>query len=303
MKHFRHFLLIILNSLLFIFSSDAQPYDPGKISKKAIALYNQAIERIDDGSMTNAAGLLQQAIGADKNYIDAYDDFGFATMLNPTDAEAKMQLQKLDPLLKTEYEKIGFSMQNAFQFFMSRADNQLKSSQGHLDGRAAMNYYKCIQLDAKNPVPYNKAGKIFNEFNMNTQAEQFLRYAAYADGKNPTYFEDLAVYNMKVKNYKSASGCLDTAALLGSTSADGYSLNGTIKGAKLNDYEGSIKSFNKSLAINPLRYDTYYSRALVHMNFNNYKTALEDIEAALKMEPKNEKYLQALKDCKEKMKK
>jgi outer membrane protein OmpA-like peptidoglycan-associated protein/tetratricopeptide (TPR) repeat protein len=47
-------------------------YDPGKISKKAVALYNQAMSRIDDGSLINATGLLQQAIGADKNYIDAY---------------------------------------------------------------------------------------------------------------------------------------------------------------------------------------------------------------------------------------
>ncbi len=47
-------------------------YDPGKINKKAVALYNQAMERADDGSFTNAAGLLQQAIETDKNYIDAY---------------------------------------------------------------------------------------------------------------------------------------------------------------------------------------------------------------------------------------
>ncbi len=47
-------------------------YDPGKINKKAVALYTQAMERIDDGSLTNAAGLLQQAIEADKNYVEAY---------------------------------------------------------------------------------------------------------------------------------------------------------------------------------------------------------------------------------------
>ena len=47
-------------------------YDPGKINKKAVALYNQAIERANDGNLTHAAGLLQQAIEADKNYIDAY---------------------------------------------------------------------------------------------------------------------------------------------------------------------------------------------------------------------------------------
>jgi outer membrane protein OmpA-like peptidoglycan-associated protein/tetratricopeptide (TPR) repeat protein len=57
--------------LLFI-SSAAQPYDPSKINKKAVALYNQALERANDGSLTNAAGLLKQAIETDKTYIDAY---------------------------------------------------------------------------------------------------------------------------------------------------------------------------------------------------------------------------------------
>jgi tetratricopeptide (TPR) repeat protein len=47
-------------------------YDPGKINKKAVALYNQGIERADDGNLTNAAGLLLQATETDKNYVDAY---------------------------------------------------------------------------------------------------------------------------------------------------------------------------------------------------------------------------------------
>ncbi len=65
----------ILILIIFIFTSVvtlAQSYDPSKINKKAVALYNQAMERADDGSFTNAAGLLQQAIETDKNYIDAY---------------------------------------------------------------------------------------------------------------------------------------------------------------------------------------------------------------------------------------
>ena len=64
-------MLFLIVSLLTIQSSIAQ-YDPSKINKKAIALYTQAQERIDDGSLTNAAGLLQQAIETDKNYVEAY---------------------------------------------------------------------------------------------------------------------------------------------------------------------------------------------------------------------------------------
>ncbi len=47
-------------------------YNPEKINKKAVALFNQAIQRAEDGNLTNAAGFLLQAIETDKNYVDAY---------------------------------------------------------------------------------------------------------------------------------------------------------------------------------------------------------------------------------------
>lgn len=63
------FLLVIL--VIAAHSSFSQ-YDPSKINKKAVQLYSQAMERADDGNITSAAGLLQQAIEADKNYVEAY---------------------------------------------------------------------------------------------------------------------------------------------------------------------------------------------------------------------------------------
>ena len=64
-------LVFVLFSFFSLHSSFAQ-YDPSKINKKAVALYTQAQDRIEDGSLVNATGLLQQAIGADKNYVEAY---------------------------------------------------------------------------------------------------------------------------------------------------------------------------------------------------------------------------------------
>ncbi len=51
-------------------------YDPGKINKKAVEKFNQAMERVDEGNLANAAGLLLQAIETDKNYVDAYLSLG-----------------------------------------------------------------------------------------------------------------------------------------------------------------------------------------------------------------------------------
>ncbi len=238
-----------------------------------------------------------------KYYPDAYDDFGFASMLNPNDAASKEQLQKLDPLLKSAYEKEGMVMSNAFKFFLERGDKQVKDAQGYQQGRAVMNYYKCIQLEPKNPIPYNKAGKIFASFEMNGPAEQFLRYAAYADGKKASYFEDLGSYYASKKDYKSSVGCYDTAAILGSTNAETYSMIGSIR-FSLKEYDASVKAFTKSISLDPSKTHVKYMRAWVYMdNLKNYQAALTDLEAVVKAEPNNHEYLQALKDCKEKLKK
>ena len=64
-------LSLFILSVLFVSISFSQ-YNPEKVNKKATQLYNQAMERAQDGNLASAAGLLQQAIDADKNYVDAY---------------------------------------------------------------------------------------------------------------------------------------------------------------------------------------------------------------------------------------
>lgn len=67
----KRFFLVIIScfSLQFTFS---QPYDPGKVNKKAVQLFDQAYERAQDGNYANALGLLLQAIKTDDKYVDAY---------------------------------------------------------------------------------------------------------------------------------------------------------------------------------------------------------------------------------------
>lgn len=69
-----HRFKIYIPVLLFtgIASICQAQYDPFKVNKKAVAFYNQAQQRAEDGNLANAVGLLQQAIDADKNYVDAY---------------------------------------------------------------------------------------------------------------------------------------------------------------------------------------------------------------------------------------
>jgi tetratricopeptide (TPR) repeat protein len=239
-----------------------------------------------------------------KNYAAAYDDYGFATMLNPNDADSKKELQKLDPLLKAEYEKMGMTPQNAFQFFLQRADKLALLSEGFKLGPAIMNYYKCIQIEPKNPLPYNKAGILFRHLNMNKYAEQFLRYAAYADGKNPEYFFHLSkYYSDNEMDYKKASGCYDTAAILGSVNISGYLTNAEIKYIKLNNNEGALKDFNTALTLEPANKDGLNRRGIFYFEaLKNYKAALADFESFKKLEPNNEDNNNNIKACKEKLK-
>jgi tetratricopeptide (TPR) repeat protein len=239
-----------------------------------------------------------------KNYAAAYDDYGFATMLNPNDADSKKELQKLDPLLKTEYEKLGFIPQNAYQFFLQRADKLALLSEGFKLGPAIMNYYKCIQIEPKNPLPYNKAGVLFRYLKMNKYAEQFLRYAAYADGKNPEYFFHLGKYYYEnVEEYKKASNCFDTAAILGSVNVSGYITNGEIKYLKLNNKDGALKDFNTALSLEPANKAALTNRGVIYFDvLKNYKAALADFEAVKKLNPNDKQNNSFIEACKEKLK-
>ena len=72
MKTFRFILFFAFFILPFVFLCPAQQYDPSKVNKKAIPLYNQAMQRAEEGNLASAAGLLQQCIFIDKKYVDAY---------------------------------------------------------------------------------------------------------------------------------------------------------------------------------------------------------------------------------------
>ena len=65
-------LLLYLFTHIFLFTSFSQSYDPEKVDKKARVLYNQAMERAQDGNLTHAAGLLLQCIEIDNKYTEAY---------------------------------------------------------------------------------------------------------------------------------------------------------------------------------------------------------------------------------------
>lgn len=67
MKH-----LIVIATILFSSSVFAQAYNPDKVNKKAIPIYQKAIEHLGYGEYKEAITTLEKCIAIDKNYVDAY---------------------------------------------------------------------------------------------------------------------------------------------------------------------------------------------------------------------------------------
>jgi outer membrane protein OmpA-like peptidoglycan-associated protein/tetratricopeptide (TPR) repeat protein len=59
----------------FLFSPGfltAQPYDATKVNKKAVAFFNEALAKVEDGKGLDALPLLKQALDKEPRYMDAY---------------------------------------------------------------------------------------------------------------------------------------------------------------------------------------------------------------------------------------
>ena len=63
----KNLCLIIFSLVILISNTSLAQYDPSKINKKAIELYNQGIEKAQGNQFNDAIELLQQSIQKDPN--------------------------------------------------------------------------------------------------------------------------------------------------------------------------------------------------------------------------------------------
>lgn len=75
-----------------------------------------------------------------------------------------------------------------------------------------------------------------------------------------------------------------------STIAEGWFLRGVAK-YYLNDLQGSMQDFSKSIAKNPLFTQAYHYRAIVYNRLSKYNNAFKDLEFALELRPESEEIL------------
>ena len=65
----KNLCLIIFSLVILISNTSLAQYDPSKINKKAIELYNQGIEKAQGNQFNDAIEKLQQSIQKNPNYI------------------------------------------------------------------------------------------------------------------------------------------------------------------------------------------------------------------------------------------
>jgi outer membrane protein OmpA-like peptidoglycan-associated protein len=67
MKYSLSLLAVLISAVSF-----SQTYDPDRVKAKAVKAYEQAMELLQDGKLTEAVPVLMQSVKEDTNYVDAY---------------------------------------------------------------------------------------------------------------------------------------------------------------------------------------------------------------------------------------
>src|SRR5688572_19267284 len=105
-------LSLLFACFILLANSFSQSYDPARINKNAVILYNQAMQRAQEGNLPLAAGLLQKSIQQDAGYVDAYISLAgvYRDLRNyKSSTEHYEKAFSLDPVYTKEY-KLPYSI-------------------------------------------------------------------------------------------------------------------------------------------------------------------------------------------------
>lgn len=160
-----HSNILILACLLHIPNSLFAQYDPGKINKKSVALYTQALEKAQAGNFKDAIDLFNESINIDAKYVDAYLSLGgvYGEMKNykaSTDNYEKAFV--LDSNYTNEYKlpySINLAGQGKFEEALAAINSLLSAEKIMAATRRAAEYRKktfefAVDYAKKNPSNY-----------------------------------------------------------------------------------------------------------------------------------------------------
>ena len=130
--------LLVLLIFVCVFGAKAQSYDPAKVDKKAVALFEDAKIKVEDGKNAEAIRLLNEATAKDPRYIDAYLMLGYIYRTTAKYPEAVAIYEKafaIDPVFTADFKlpySIGLAGMGNFEKALAVINNLLADSNLHI---------------------------------------------------------------------------------------------------------------------------------------------------------------------------
>lgn len=183
MKTFKNTLCLFLCLSFFAGYIFAQ-YDPSKVNKKAIALYEQAMQKANDGNFKEAVNFLNQSINVDSKYVDAYLSLGgvYGEIKNyKSSTENYEKAFAIDSNYTNEYRlpySINLAGQGRFEEALTVINSLLSKEKIGSATRQAAEYRKktyefAVDYAKKNPANYVFAPKNLGD-GINTAASEYF---------------------------------------------------------------------------------------------------------------------------------
>ncbi len=145
----KKFIKLLLLPVLFIYTQDLQAqYFPEKVPKKAMALYQQGLEKANDGDFKAGIQLLDNAIKIDQKFMDAYLSVaGMYGELKNYDASIQyyIKAKAIDPAYFRDYNlpfAINLAGKGDFAAAITAIDDFLKIESLNERSRLAAEYRK-----------------------------------------------------------------------------------------------------------------------------------------------------------------
>lgn len=220
-------LFLAITCFLAVHAINADSWDlpVNSKSKKAVQLFQQGIQAMNDVDMPKATKLFNEAVEKDPNFFMAHcmlasfnlyfgnnDEFkahakNAVAIENLPDHEEIMQnaLAQLVQDPQADVTKYGEKLVNMFPHSLA-AHQMLATYQLSIeDNEAALNTYLSMLVLAENKAPiYNMLGYAYMRLDkMDKAKEAFETYIKLAP-KNPNVYDSMGDYYMAVKDYKNA---------------------------------------------------------------------------------------------------